>query len=140
MKSILIIFSVSLFFSCHINENSVLSRNDEMLSQDSLKCNIDIIVQLNKSLENPNISDLLNFLFTFDETCDSNVEYSEFSNEVLFMVVEKHPKLVIDLILNNDVRVDLILKELRSPVSDKYNEADVKQLIERLEDIEENKH
>lgn len=136
----MICIGISLIVSCHINGNTHSSKNEsKALNTDSLKCNIDVVVRLSKTMENPDKVAILNFLFTFDETCNSNVEYSEFSNEVLFQVVQKHPNQVLELLSNKRVKTQIILKELKSPLSDAYGAADLSGFIEKVEDIQNHK-
>jgi len=126
--------------SCHINGQShSLNHTNKELNVDSFRCNIDIVLQLSKTIEDPDEGDILNFLYTFDETCNSNVEYREFSNEVLFQVIQKHSYQVLDLLSNKNVKTYLILQELKSPVSDTYNRKDVEIVIKKVESIIENK-
>ena len=131
---------ISLMVSCQINgKTHSLNTESKALNTDSLKCNIDVVVRLSETMENPDKATILNFLCTFDETCNSNVEYSEFSNEVLFQVVQKHPDQVLELLSNKKVKTQVILKELKSPISDTYNVADIRGFIEKVEDIQNHK-
>jgi hypothetical protein len=140
MRIIIAFISAWLILSCQINGHNYSSNDDsKKLSTDSLKCNIDVVAQMSKSIENPDKTDLLNFLYTFDETCSLNAEYSEFSNEVLFKVAQKYPRQVLELLSNKKVKTQVILKELKSPISDTYNAVDIKDFIEKVEDIQNQK-
>jgi len=53
---------------------------------------------------------------TFDTSCKNNVEYSEWSNELLFKVLEKSPTLLFEVMSAGQVNTDLILNEIKSPL------------------------
>ncbi|MCO6148484.1 hypothetical protein [Flavobacterium sp. NRK1] len=91
-------------------------------SYDSIKCNLKYLIELENKINNPEDEDILNFLYTFDISCTNNIEYSEYSNELLFQCLYKHPKQFIKLLNSNtnNLKIDTILKELENPVNDKY--------------------
>ena len=62
------------------------------------------------------------FLKSFSRECSSNVEFSEFSNEVLFKILEKQPSLFIDAMCLNDKTIEYsdIYLEISSPLSDLF--------------------
>ena len=86
-------------------------------SQDCKKCDIDKLIELSDSMENLKYQTVKNFICTFDSTCKSNIEFSEWSNELLFKLIDKD----LDM-LNGALHelghnyVELISLELESPV------------------------
>ncbi len=63
----------------------------KQVEQDTIYwCNIDYLVSLKKTIDNASYDTIKDFLFTFDDSCSNNVEYSQFSNELLFEVLEKN--------------------------------------------------
>lgn len=64
--------------------------------------------------------EMKNFLLTFGKECDNNVEFSEFSNEVLFLVLNRQTKLTLKTIEKEEKQLELeaILDDLSSPISD----------------------
>lgn len=86
----------------------------------SEKCDISVILEMHENLENISEDLMLNFLKTFGQECKSNVEFSEFSNETLFEVIQKQPKLFGETIDKNksDLEFDSILFALENPLHD----------------------
>ena len=59
------------------------------------------------------------FLYTFSKDCSKNIEYSEYSNEMLFKVFEKYPEQLINCMSKEkDLDIDYILLELSTPLLD----------------------
>ncbi len=94
-------------------------------------CNISLLLILEHHLENPSDKDLNNFLETFDKSCQINVEYSEFSNELLFKVLQKYPNRMISILSKNkNIKLKYILKELHNPVHDGF---DINNIINKIQ-------
>ena len=102
------------FFLFFVNVNS---QNNE---KTSLKCNIEIVLETNENIENISEDLMLRFLKIFGPECKNNVEFSEFSNETLFKVIQTEPELFCSVIENNKDQVDIgiIISELKSPLHD----------------------
>lgn len=121
---------------------SSISMNDVKVEEkfteynDSLRCNIDFIVKLSNVMNNPSDKDILNFLYTFDESCNNNVEYLEFSNEILFQSLYEHPQQVLKLLSHKNVNINLILEELKTPINDKYNIKDIIREVNKADESE----
>ena len=99
------------------------------------QCNIKILLTLEDHLENPSDKELNNFFETFDESCKTNIEYSEFSNELLFKVLQKYPNRAIQILKNNkNIKRKYILKELQNPVHDGFNISNIIKKIEMNKD------
>lgn len=69
-----------------------------LLSQDCKKCDIVTLTKISKNIDQLNLEIVKEFVCSFDSSCNSNIEYSEWSNELLFQV------------MNNDI--DLLNKAI----------------------------
>ncbi len=103
------------------------------LSQDCEKCNTEKLIDLSENINDLNLRIVKEFICTFDTVCNTNIEFSEWSNELLFKLVEK------DINLMNKVLHDLgynyvklICRELETPIV----EVDYK----RIYDLVKNSH
>ncbi|MBU2552834.1 MAG: hypothetical protein KKF98_00140 [Bacteroidetes bacterium] len=88
-------------------------------SQNCKKCDMDKLIELSENMENLNYQTVKNFVCTFDSICKNNIEFSEWSNELLFKLIDKN----LDM-LNGALHelgynyVELISLELESPVAE----------------------
>jgi hypothetical protein len=82
------------------------------------KCDIEKVKIVNEHLDSLSIQIVSDFLCTFDSSCAGNVEYSEWSNETLFKVMQKAPTLFFQVIEREFVSSNLLFKEIRSPIND----------------------
>ena len=80
---------------------------------------MDKLIELSENMENLNYQTIKNFVCTFDSICKNNIEFSEWSNELLFKLIVKN----LDM-LNGALHelgynyVELISLELESPVAE----------------------
>lgn len=104
----------SAFVACVILVNSAL------FAQDIKKCDGAVIQYAQAKAGKLTKSDMKNFMLTFGKECDNNVEFSEFSNEVLFLVLSRQTKLTLKTIEKEETQLDLeaILDDLSAPISD----------------------
>ena len=90
-----------------------------VFSQDCKKCDIEKLLDLSENINNLDFEIVKGFICTFDSTCINNIEFSEWSNELLFKLIEKDinllNKVLRDLGFNY---VKLIGKELETPIID----------------------
>jgi hypothetical protein len=98
------------------------------------KCDIEILGQINEDKENLNQKDINNFLLTFDKSCGTNIEYSEFSNELLFMVLDKHTQTLVTVMEKERKNLDTeyILYEIGNPINDSFN---LKNLMTKVDNV-----
>lgn len=87
---------------------------------DSLKCNVKVVLEMNESINSASDKLVLRFLKTFGEECKNNVEYSEFSNETLYKLIQNQPKLFCEVLEEhrNEIELNEILEELENPLHD----------------------
>lgn len=86
----------------------------------STKCRTEPLQIVNQYLETLSKQMILNFLTTFSVTCESNVEFGELSNELLFKILLAEPDLTLKVISKNLSELDTvsIYQELESPLHD----------------------
>ena len=87
---------------------------------DTIYCNTNTLLKVSRNIKNLNKTDISEFLSTFHKGCNTYVEFSEWSNELLFQIFNLHTKEVIDLITKTDnFETEVILSALKSPTNDK---------------------
>lgn len=70
------------------------------------------------------------FFCTFDKSCQYNVEFSEWSNETLFELLDHHPRLFLTALETEDLKTKyLIIKEIETPIQ----EFNLKKIYEKIE-------
>ena len=82
------------------------------------KCDINKVKIVNAHIDSLTFQAVSEFLCTFDASCINNVEYSEWSNETLFKVLNKAPAIFFQVIAKGQVDKNLLLKEVESPIHD----------------------
>jgi|GEM_PF-2307464 len=99
------------------------------------KCQSEPLRAITRNIDNLNDTLILDFLRTFSVICENNVEFSEWSNEILFKIMEKEPKRLIKLFADNISELDTtaILKEIDSPIHDMI---DIEQIKEKIKSID----
>lgn len=91
--------------------------SQEGLSQDCEKCNTEKLLDFSENIENLNYEIVKSFICTFDSTCSTNIEFSEWSNELLFKLIEKDINLMNKVLYDLGYKyVKLICKELETPI------------------------
>jgi hypothetical protein len=93
------------------------------------KCNIDKVKAVNDHLNSLTFQIVSDFLCTFDSTCINNVEYSEWSNETLFKVLEKSPTIFFKVLARGQVDNKLLLWEIANPI----HEFDLQKIYNKVE-------
>lgn len=73
---------------------------------------------VSQNLQQLTIQQIRDFLCTFDSSCKSNAEYSEWSNQVLFKVLEKAPSLFFQVIAEGNVNPGVLIGEIENPILD----------------------
>ena len=97
-------------------------------------CSTDVLRKTDSKLDQLDLVLVADFLATFHESCNNNLEYSEWSNELLFEVVRRRPDRFIELMgKNSSLRRDYIVKELASPIHDQI---DVDITIEAMKELD----
>jgi hypothetical protein len=87
---------------------------------DSTKCRTDPLLTIHQNIEKLNKQMVLDFLRTFSVNCEANIEFSEWSNELLFNILSAEPELTLEVLSKNLNELDTvsIYQELESPLHD----------------------
>ena len=117
----------------HLLTITILSTGD-LVGQEIVKCDVNVLGHTSDKLEKLTKEDVKNFLLTFDQSCGTAIEFSEWSNELLFDVLQKHPELMLRTLETEGTKIkkDAILRELSSQLLDKVN---VNGLIKKVEQV-----
>jgi len=98
------------------------------------KCDDSVLLTTSKKLGKLNQVQIVSFLSTFGKECADNAEFSEWSNELLFSLLDKQTELTVMTIERAEERIDMdvILYELSAPITDMVN---ITTLIPRVEKV-----
>ena len=149
MKAILALFTILSFFHSSGQNNQLPDpfetegekeyrlSNPHLIKPDSnyleYWCSIDILKRTHSNIENLSLSEVAEFLATFHPSCNTNVEYSEWSNELLFKVLSLHPESALSIIhKNSSLYRNQIATELSNPIHDNI---EISQLTSNLQSI-----
>jgi hypothetical protein len=96
-----------------------------------LKCNIEIVLEMSKNIGNNNADLIVKFLQSFGKECENNVEYSEFSNEVLFKLLQSQPEQFCKMLDKHKDSIDInyIIQEIENPLLDLVDLENTKERI-----------
>lgn len=113
---------------------SMTAVSSSLYAQEIKKCDGAVVLFTENNVERLTERELRDFLLTFGKECQNNVEYSEFSNEVLFLLLGKQTELILKTIEKEENRIELeeVLRELSSPVSDMI---EIKSIISKVEKV-----
>lgn len=102
--------------------------------QTNYDCKIEFVLKAHENLNHLTETIIKEFLFTFQKSCQQNVEYNEFSNETLFEILNSNPQLVISEMIKyqNEINLSIIINELEAPISDKFDLNGIKEKIKNL--------
>lgn len=108
-----------------------------LFGQEIEKCDRAILLSTSNKIGQLTYKEITNFLLTFGKECKDNVEYSEWSNEILFSLLDKQTELTLKTIKKeeNKIEKDEILNNLSEPVHDK---GDIKELIAKVDKVKLN--
>ena len=82
------------------------------------KCDINKLVVVDNHLDSLTYQIVKDFLCTFDDTCKTNSEYSEWSNEILYKVIEKAPEIFFQVITKEQIDNKILIEEIENPILD----------------------
>ncbi|SMG54224.1 hypothetical protein SAMN05661096_04126 [Marivirga sericea] len=105
------------------------------VSFNSLKsepCNVKVTLYVHQNIDSLSKGAIDMFLQVFSEECDNHVEFSEFSQEMIFEVLSKYPKDVAELITKNNYDLNAITSEICCPLLDPA----IKPIIKDFETLE----
>ena len=82
-------------------------------------CEVDALLVLSRNLESPSVMVMDKFLNSFDPSCSANTEFAEWSNELLFEILEYKPQLTLQRMAELDGKaVDHLVAEILTPVGE----------------------
>ncbi|MEZ4987051.1 MAG: hypothetical protein R2795_18765 [Saprospiraceae bacterium] len=94
-------------------------------------CSIEVLKKTSENINKLDLVTVAEFLASFHKECANNVEFSEWSNELLFKVAKNKPDFLLKILNKNDsLDKDLIKSEFENPIHD---EIDITDVIERIE-------
>jgi len=113
-----------------VNPDKILKNLEPILCK---KCDIKIIVKTVDSIFVLNSDKISEFLCTYEKDCQNNIEFVEFYNETLFLVIERYPELTIK-ILNSfkEKSASAIIDNLKSPINDAV---DINSLYSKIQNL-----
>jgi len=98
------------------------------------KCDIEFLGQIDNLIEQNSITEkeIAGLFQTISDSCKNNVEFSEYSNEILFKTLENQPKIFINKLSKlSQSKQKIIINELKTPISDKF---ELKNIINKIQD------
>lgn len=141
-----------LIFGCTSNQGSQddTHNTDSLLVEETSKpivvdiespeteispCDGEIVLEIYKNQNSINEQMVTRLLLTFHQSCSNNVEFGEFSNEMLFKVLEKRPDLFLTVYKNNIAVIDtaILNSQLASPIHDLIP---LKQIIDTIDSLD----
>ena len=101
-----------------------------LLGQTIKKCDGTVLHSTSGKIGQLNQKELTVFLLTFGKECRDNVEYSQWSNELLFDLLDNQTELMMKTIQKEKNKIDFeeILNVISSPLLDE----DIDKLIEKV--------
>ncbi|WP_276371745.1 hypothetical protein [Chryseolinea sp. H1M3-3] len=104
-----------------------------LFGQTVQKCDGPVLSIIADKIGKANQKEIADFLLTFGEECRNNIEYSEWSNELLFSLLDKQTDLTVNTIEKEEKRLEMeaILEDLSSPLLD----PNIKDIISRIERV-----
>lgn len=102
------------------------------------KCNIRYVVNVDKNISNLQENEVRLFLCTFSPLCEDDAEFGEFSNKVLFKLLDTNTELFFKVLTNEikNIHIELILYELENPINDLINIKVIKNKVNEIEIID----
>ncbi len=154
-KGITFIFFLLIVFSCKQKQTENNYENIEIsepkiekaeeilkekeISDQNQDCDINTLVMINSILENGtelNDQNFTDFFANMNPECSNNVEYSEFSNEMIYKTLESNPKkfvVFLGRVSKKKEILEFVLTQLRNPIHDGI---DLNAIYKRLDKTE----
>jgi len=85
---------------------------------DSKKCDIEKVKAVHENIDNLSDKMVEDFLRTFDISCETNIEFSQWSNEMLYKLLDKDPGLVFKVLEQGQWNMEILLNEIKNPIHD----------------------
>lgn len=137
MRCFTLLFLLVMFISVTSCKKEIQKKNDTsyedilkiMKTQNSIKeakkedvCNMDLLIEVSKKINNLNINLVEKFLISYEYECTNSIEFYEYRNELLFSILDKSPSLILKIISNNrEINKQNLYKDIQNPITDKIN-------------------
>lgn len=83
------------------------------------KCSIELVKEVMGGLDSLNFQQTSNFLCTLDQSCDVNVEFSEWSNEAIFKLLHLKTELFLAALAAQPPETqEIVLQQIKHPIHD----------------------
>ncbi len=106
--------------------------NSDTLQDNCEKCKIQTVKKVYNNIEDLSYGVISEFLCAIDKTCKNNVEFSEWSNEMLFKIIEKNPTLYFRVLKElKKEKQKYILSKFENPIID----IDYKKIYNNIEKL-----
>ena len=127
--------TILIFLTLIINSNIYSQKVVDNIT----KCDLETIKNLRIHKDSLTDKLMTDFLFSIDNSCKNNVEWSEASNWTLFWLADIETKRFIDLLKSNqnELNIQLIVEEFKQPVNDGIDLIGIYKKIEKLNDKSE---
>jgi hypothetical protein len=137
MRVLILMFLTISIFVDSAKSHVASDHKIKTFTDDTCRCNHNCWPALGDSTMNLTTGQIFNFLKTFDIECNNNAEFSEWSNEKLFKIIEFNADNFLKSIEIHkaDLNFDYILKEFGSPVNDGI---DIKLVYKKVEQTKDN--
>lgn len=114
-----------------------LTVSSGVYAQPVTKCDMSHFLDLSKKMGQLSHQEIMNFLLTFGEECENNIEYSEWSNELLFDLLDKQTELTVKTIAHETKTIErmTVLKSIEEPIHDGFN---IPSIIDKVEKVKLN--
>jgi hypothetical protein len=111
----LLIVLVAIVVGGHLTGVSVKCTKN---SSACVKCDISLLRETEKDFAKLSRQKILDFLCTFDPRCATNIEYSEYSNELLFKILDRYTGEFLWALSKKQVHKQYIYETLSNPLLD----------------------
>lgn len=137
--AVVLIFTV---ISCNYNKTTKDEINNNEIQKENLNitknniANCDSCWASNFSniatdIKNVTEPELKKFLYCCNEECSNNVEFSEFSNGILYRLLQEKTTLIITVLENTkDIDINYILSMIENPIDDGIDLKKTREIIE----------
>ncbi|WP_143954006.1 hypothetical protein [Robertkochia solimangrovi] len=115
-----------------ITNKRIIDLSQYKSDSNSFACDLTTLADVNDQIKNLNRIDIDKFLKTFSEDYINNVEYSEWSHELLFEVLYEYPEETIGLLNDSVYKHTVIYDQLKEPMDEII---DSKSIIERIKSL-----
>ncbi|AEV31673.1 hypothetical protein Oweho_0659 [Owenweeksia hongkongensis DSM 17368] len=94
------------------------------------KCAIENVKLIAENLDSLTVELIKDFFCTFDKSCQNNSEYSEWSNEIVFELLDHDAKLFLTVLKAENLETKkMIIKEIETP----SHEVDLNRIYKKIE-------